>query len=238
MALSAVSTISAFFLVFTLFSAFLFGTSNLASRLRKQLGRKHGKRLTRDEMVLPTKSDWMMIGLLVSDLVQASGGIMSWLWLSTPIGSDSSMVYCTVQGTLLATASLSSVLWSTAICLVAISNVFRNEKNDASSPLWITLTIVVCILFPIAITSFSWAYSSEAFGVNGQVKFYCFISQELRIQRFTFNYLWILLAILVIAVGYSVLIVKILSLGSDSKLGDVGRYKRFARIAKRLAFVR
>ncbi|CAL1695298.1 unnamed protein product [Somion occarium] len=145
-----------------------------------------------------THVHWYFLSLMVSDLVQAVGGIINIQWISDAAVTDGPL--CTAQGALKQLGDVGVALASLAIAIHTFS-VIVFKWRPSSKPIIAFTVLSVIWLFLILIVSISFA-THKGRTYYGNTQYWCWITSAYPVQRIALEYVWMWISSLLNIVLY------------------------------------
>ncbi|EKM56586.1 uncharacterized protein PHACADRAFT_253801 [Phanerochaete carnosa HHB-10118-sp] len=148
-----------------------------AAKIRRNAARK---------WTVTTHVHWYFLSLLVSELIQAIGGIINVKWIADAEVTQGGV--CTAQGVLKQSGDVGVALAVLAIALhTFFTLVFRWRPDPASklpllvvSAIWIAIALIIGISFA--------THRHKVY--YGDTQYWCWITSEYPVQRIVLEYLW------------------------------------------------
>lgn len=158
-------------------AALLFYIGYSAAKIRRNAARK---------WTVTTHVHWYFLSLLVSELIQAIGGIINVRWIADATVTQGKT--CTAQGVLKQFGDVGCALASLAIALhTFFTLVFRWRPNPTSklpllvvAAIWIALALIIGISFA--------THRHKVY--YGDTQYWCWITSDYPVQRIVLEYLW------------------------------------------------
>ncbi|KII93804.1 hypothetical protein PLICRDRAFT_405927 [Plicaturopsis crispa FD-325 SS-3] len=135
-----------------------------------------------------THVHYYFLNLLVSDLIQAIGGILNAKWLLDDRVTEGAL--CTAQGALKQVGDVGVALSSVIIAVHTLSIlVFRYEPRPSTaiivlSAVWITIGLIIGVSFA--------THKGQTY--YGDTQYWCWITTRYHVQQIVLEYLWMWLA--------------------------------------------
>ncbi|GJE86578.1 hypothetical protein PsYK624_026580 [Phanerochaete sordida] len=148
-----------------------------AAKVRRNAARK---------WTVTTHVHWYFLSLLVSELIQAIGGIINVRWIADATVTQGSV--CTAQGVLKQFGDVGVALASLAIAThTFFTLVFRWRPNPSSKlPLLIVTSIWIALALIIGIS-----FATHQHKIYyGDTQYWCWITSDYPVQRIVLEYLW------------------------------------------------